>query len=243
LFVSPGAGDYHLRPNSPAINVGTAMQAPALDYEGHPRPANGSFDIGADEARNADFNADGLVNHLDIDQLAWAAHNEPENLAYDLNGDGAVTFAIGPGNSLTTSDSNVLIRDILKTEYGDLDLNGEVFLSDLTTLATRYRQAGQFGWADGNINGSQEAGTTASPRVFLSDLTALAANWRFGISTGASVAGAVPEPSGVIPIAWVAFAILSLQRRGWSRIHQIVERCSGVTLSIFAMAASVFWAA
>jgi hypothetical protein len=72
-----------------------------------------------------------------------------------------------------------------------------VFLSDLTKLATNYRQAGQFGWAQGNFNGSQEAGTPASPRVFLSDLTALAANWRFGVGSGAALE-AIPEPSGLL---------------------------------------------
>jgi hypothetical protein len=84
----------------------------------------------------------------------------------------------------------------LQTRYGDADLNGQVFLSDLTKLATNYRQPGQFGWAQGNFNGSQEAGTSATPRVFLSDLTALATNWRFGVGSGAAIA-AIPEPSSL----------------------------------------------
>ena len=86
-------------------------------------------------------------------------------------------------NGPNPSDSDLLIREILKTEYGDLDLDGQVFLSDLITFATNYRQPGQFGWADGNINGSQELGTSANPQVFLSDLIALATNWRFGVGS------------------------------------------------------------
>jgi T5SS/PEP-CTERM-associated repeat protein len=156
-----------------------------------------------------DFNLDGIVNHLDIDRLAFAAHNDPNNLFYDLNGDGRVTYSVGPGGAIA-SDSDVLIRSILRTEYGDLDLNGEVFLADLNEFATNYRQPGLFGWAQGNINGSPEDGTTASPRVFLSDLVALATHWRFGVGTGSSSGGAVPEPNG-LQLALVT-ALIALAR-------------------------------
>jgi hypothetical protein len=140
-----------------------------------------------------DFNLDGTINALDIDLLAAAAHNEPNNLFYDLNGNGIVTFTVSAPGAPNASDSDVLIREIMQTRYGDADLNGQVFLSDLTKLATNYRQPGQFGWAQGNFNGSQEAGTTASPRVFISDLTALATYWRFGVG---GAGAAVPEPTG-----------------------------------------------
>jgi hypothetical protein len=141
-----------------------------------------------------------------------AAHNEPTNLFYDLNRDGRVTFAVSSPGSPNASDSDVLIRDILHTQYGDADLNGQVFLSDLTKLATNYRQAGQFGWAEGNFNGSQEAGTPANPRIFLSDLTALATNWRFGVGSGAAIA-AIPEPSSLaLAFCWL-FATLYFRVR------------------------------
>jgi hypothetical protein len=100
----------------------------------------------------------------------------------------------------------------LETRYGDSDLNGQVFLNDLTRLATSYRQPGQFGWAQGNFNGSQEAGTTANPRIFLSDLTALATHWRFGVGgSGASVGVVVPEP--VNPYVAIGIGLIALARR------------------------------
>jgi hypothetical protein len=144
-----------------------------------------------------DFNGDDIVNAQDIDSLAEAAHEDPHNLLYDLNDDGSVTFAVRPRGSLTPSDSDILIRDILGTEYGDLDLDGQVFLADLSRFSANYRQPGQFGWADGNVNGSQDAGTAMNPRVFLADLNVLSTYWRFGTGgDGASMAGAVPEPGG-----------------------------------------------
>ena len=56
LFVSGGAGDYHLLPGSPAIDAGSAAGAPGVDLDGSPRPVDGNgdstaaFDIGAFEA-------------------------------------------------------------------------------------------------------------------------------------------------------------------------------------------------
>jgi hypothetical protein len=159
-----------------------------------------------------DFNRDGTTDAGDIDMLASAAHNDAENLLYDLNEDGMVTYSVGAPGSPDPSDSDVLIYDILQTRYGDADLNGQVFLSDLTKLATNYRQPGLFGWAHGNFNGSQEAGTTANPRVFLSDVTILATNWRYGVGSGAALES-VPEPSSLLlALCWV-FATLNRRVR------------------------------
>jgi parallel beta-helix repeat protein len=44
-----GTGDYRLRPDSPAVNTGTDVGAPANDFEGKARPAGSGFDIGAYE--------------------------------------------------------------------------------------------------------------------------------------------------------------------------------------------------
>jgi Right handed beta helix region len=51
LFVDSDNGDYHLKPDSPAIDQGTSDDAPAddIDGEARPYPAGGSHDMGADE--------------------------------------------------------------------------------------------------------------------------------------------------------------------------------------------------
>jgi hypothetical protein len=48
-FVDPGAGDFHLAANSPAIDV--ADTGPSRDFEAQARPQGARFDLGADEAR------------------------------------------------------------------------------------------------------------------------------------------------------------------------------------------------
>lgn len=47
LFI--GAGNFRLSPTSPAIDTGTHLQAPPLDFDGTSRPSGLGFDIGAYE--------------------------------------------------------------------------------------------------------------------------------------------------------------------------------------------------
>jgi hypothetical protein len=50
MYVNAGAFDLHLRPGSPAIDAGDATNAPAVDFDGGPRPLGAAPDAGADEA-------------------------------------------------------------------------------------------------------------------------------------------------------------------------------------------------
>ena len=50
LFVNAASGDLHLLPCSPAIDAGTAIGAPATDFDGDARPLGIGFDMGFDEA-------------------------------------------------------------------------------------------------------------------------------------------------------------------------------------------------
>jgi parallel beta-helix repeat protein len=63
LFVNPGAGDFHLQTDSPAIDAGTDGGTPQTDFEGATRPLDGDgngvgvIDIGAYEAPLLDHTA------------------------------------------------------------------------------------------------------------------------------------------------------------------------------------------
>jgi hypothetical protein len=203
VYVSVDAGPFSLWQDDATATSATfpgafghtyGFYSIAVDNVGHIEAAPAVADASTTTQLAGDFNGDGVVNAVDIDALASAANNDPDNPLYDLNGDGDVTYSVSDLGSIL-SDSDVLIRTILQTQYGDADLNRQVFLTDLSKLATSYRQAGPFGWADGNFNGSQEIGTTASPRVFLADLFVLATHWRFGVGMGASIGDAESEPS------------------------------------------------
>ncbi|MBI5479726.1 MAG: right-handed parallel beta-helix repeat-containing protein [Deltaproteobacteria bacterium] len=48
-FMSASTGDYRYMPGSPGIDVATALGAPALDFDGYPRPYGSAPDMGAFE--------------------------------------------------------------------------------------------------------------------------------------------------------------------------------------------------
>jgi len=48
VFVNPGAGDYHIGPDSAAIDAGVDAGV-TVDIDGEPRPSDAGYDIGADE--------------------------------------------------------------------------------------------------------------------------------------------------------------------------------------------------
>lgn len=50
LFLAPGS-DFHLRPDAPAVDAGTATGAPTNDLDGAPRPVGAGVDIGAYEVQ------------------------------------------------------------------------------------------------------------------------------------------------------------------------------------------------
>jgi len=49
LFVNAAKGNFHLRKKSPAIDKGSAVDAPGYDFDGKARPQNDKYDIGAFE--------------------------------------------------------------------------------------------------------------------------------------------------------------------------------------------------
>jgi parallel beta-helix repeat protein len=59
LFADAAAADYHLQSGSPAIDNGSATDAPADDFDGSPRPQGAGHDIGAFEHGTVIF-ADGF---------------------------------------------------------------------------------------------------------------------------------------------------------------------------------------
>jgi len=49
LYASPATGDFHLQVGSPAIDTGTALQAPAFDFANSARPQGAGYDMGVYE--------------------------------------------------------------------------------------------------------------------------------------------------------------------------------------------------
>ena len=130
-----------------------------------------------------DFDADEMLTGGDIDLLSVAVRNGGLGDQYDLSGDGTVDAL----------DREHWVRELVGTEFGDLDLDREVGFPDFLILADRFGEDG--GWADGDFDGSGV--------IDFADLLLLVNN--FGEVT--SSVAAVPEPESWITmtacLAWL----------------------------------------
>jgi hypothetical protein len=85
LFVDPENGDFHLRGDSPCINVGSNdLVVSALDFEGEARIVAGRVDMGALE-HDDDEDGDGIPND-------YEAEGCTSPYAFDTDGDGLSDF-------------------------------------------------------------------------------------------------------------------------------------------------------
>jgi hypothetical protein len=93
----------------------------------------------------------------DIDTLFREATTNVNRAEFDLD-----------GNALVNEDDvEFLVHAVLRTEYGDSDLDGDVDFADFLKMANNFGQEG--GWADGDFDGDGLVG--------LSDFTLLAENF------------------------------------------------------------------
>jgi parallel beta-helix repeat protein len=84
LFVNPAGNDYHLRPGSPAIDQGTASNAPSTDLDGNPRPSGAGFDIGAYEYQVSNLARASFAGSDVSTQGSWTARYGADG--YDIIG-------------------------------------------------------------------------------------------------------------------------------------------------------------
>ena len=137
-----------------------------------------------------DLDGDRDVDVEDINLLAAILRGEEISAAsatFDLNNDGQVD----------KSDMDTLVLDILKTAYGDANLDGTVNIADYTNLKNHWGDL--TGWNEGDFSGDG--------RVGIADYVLLKNS--FGADNTASTS--VPEPSTSILIALLA--PLMLRRR------------------------------
>jgi hypothetical protein len=64
LFLNPAGNNYHLKPDSPAVDSGASLVDVPDDLEGNPRPLGGGFDIGAYEYAAILFNRHVYLPHI-----------------------------------------------------------------------------------------------------------------------------------------------------------------------------------
>ena len=102
----------------------------------------------------ADIDSSGRIDATDIDLLSAAIQADSSEPQFDLNLDGQVDL----------KDKSFLIQDVLRTNFGDANLDGRFNSTDLVLIFQRgaYEDDLAFnsGWADGDWNGDGEFDST-----------------------------------------------------------------------------------
>ena len=137
-----------------------------------------------------DIDRNGVIDSSDIDRLfgRLTGPGVSADALYDLDGDGDADH----------DDVDVLVHDIIGTEYGDFDLNYAITSTDLATLAFYYGES-DTNWAKGDINGDNVINTT--------DLAILAGNFGF-VGSDPNV----PEPASLSLLGLAGLAILKRRK-------------------------------
>lgn len=128
-----------------------------------------------------DFDANGVLDISDIDDLMVRVAAGENPVTHDLNNDAMVN----------TEDIRVWIKDLSNTYFGDANLDGEFNSGDMVQVfqAGKYELDVEAGWAQGDWTGDQ--------RFDSGDLVAAFQDGGYELGARAAL-GAVPEPSCAI---------------------------------------------
>lgn len=207
-FVNPAAGDYHLAPNSCAINTGTNVGI-NRDFEGEVRPQSGAFDIGFDESPYSLTALSGLAAFNNGPKPINSAVNFTSTLSagscalYAWNfGDGSPA-AKGPNASHTyTSSGNYLVTLTAANNGGTLTATTQVSITTNTVNTTTVTAYNDFN----NFNGQSQANAST-----ISFGSGLLKNFADGSATGVTLIATgdtmTPLNSGAHPTGGDALAI------------------------------------
>jgi hypothetical protein len=154
-----------------------------------------------------DFDMDEDIDAADIDLLAANQGSVPPiDTKFDLDSDNQADFVVNGNkdNPLLESDSDELIRAILGTEYGDLNLDIAVNSLDLSVLVGQLGTSN--GWANGNLNGDAQINSL--------DLSILVGNLGFDNNGAGALAETsnVPEPASGLCLAFAGLLLLASRR-------------------------------
>gem|GEM_PF-1316361 len=148
-----------------------------------------------------DITGDGVISAQDIDQLA-AAVADPTQGGKFTSAVGQEFYDLTGDSALAAADVDALVQNILGTQYGDHDLDGDVDADDLAAWQAGFDTANT-SWANGNTDGDSDVDGADFLRW---QLHAGFTNMALAAST------AVPEPASLL-LCGLGLAVVSLTRR------------------------------
>lgn len=128
------------------VNANTKIVARALDVDGEhltswSAPAEAMFSVNGNGVIG-DLTGDEIVDARDIDRLYAAVHAVDFQPSFDLSPDGQVDQA----------DVQELVHGVLGTRFGDIDLDGDVDVTDFDVLVGNFARPSD-SWSSGDFDG------------------------------------------------------------------------------------------
>jgi subtilisin-like proprotein convertase family protein len=148
-----GAGAYTLFDYTGALGgagltIGADVPGGGLNYR--LTSGGGQVNLVASLWALGDVNHDGVINSLDIDAIYANLGSVAANLSlarYDLNGD----------NLVSQADVTYEVQQVLNSNYGDANLDGNVNIDDFSILLSHWG-SNTAGWAQGDFGGNGVVG-------------------------------------------------------------------------------------
>jgi hypothetical protein len=157
-----------------------------------------------------DFDANGIVDVMDVDSLVGEIVAGSDDLAFDLSNDGTVDEADLTQWLAYAATENGFVAPYL---FGDANLDGKVNVSDLNTIGRHWTQSVSR-WSAGDFNAD---GTIDAP-----DLNSLGQNWHLTISSASPPA--IPEPASQFLFGVGAIVVAVCLRSHTSRTRAPTRR-------------------
>lgn len=156
-FENPGTA------NAGGTTVGVAAAYAWLIPDTAPAFSEGGFERMTVDITEGDNSFDNILDGDDISRLADEVRNraliggtDPYSVfsgaspLFDADYDLEVTYGVNYSSGVVT-DSDYLVRTLLGTEYGDVNLDGVVDTDDRTIIYAHWNGTG--GWSEGDLNG------------------------------------------------------------------------------------------
>jgi autotransporter-associated beta strand protein len=192
-IIAPGESIGTLSAAAVTMQAGSLLDIQITDGSADRLAVAGTFDVAGD--LKVTYSTSTVVASTQTYSVATFAsvNGDFANVMVDAQYIGHNIGALYIAKGMDADSYDVTVKPFMA---GDANLDGQVKIGDLVTLAQHWNQASGATWFDGDANGDGQ--------IKIGDLVALAQNWNKTVTAG----GAVPEPLTLTVLGLGGLAIL-----------------------------------
>jgi autotransporter-associated beta strand protein len=192
-IIAPGESIGTLSAAAVTMQAGSLLDIQITDGSADRLAVAGTFDVAGD--LKVTYSTSTVVASTQTYSVATFAsvNGDFANVMVDAQYIGHNIGALYIAKGMDADSYDVTVKPFMA---GDANLDGQVKIGDLVTLAQHWNQASGATWFDGDANGDGQ--------IKIGDLVALAQNWNKTVTAG----GAVPEPLTLTVLGLGGLAVL-----------------------------------